>query len=283
MRMAPGVSVDVHGQTDVGKTRKVNQDQFLVAALRKTIEIEQTSLPPSHQPVLGGDAHALLLLVADGVGGVPGGDEASAVALDTVAEYVGRSMRCFYKLDELAQEDLLAELTRSVQEGHASVLQHAAGEPERSRMATTLTMAHVLWPRAYVVQIGDSRCYHVRGATVTQVTTDHTLAEELLRVGALSREEARRSPFRHVLSRTVGGEPTEIQPEISMLVLEGGDALLLCTDGLTNHVGDTAIGEQLGRAALAREACAALVRAALDDGGSDNVTVVVARFGDMGT
>lgn len=282
MRMAAGVNVDVHGQTDVGKARKENQDQFLIAALRKTIEIGQTSLPPSHRRVPGSDAHALLLLVADGVGGVPGGDEASAVVLDTVAEYVARSMRCFYKLDEFAQDDLLGELARSVREGHASIMQRAAGEPGQPAMATTLTMAHVLWPRAYVVQIGDSRCYHVRGAIATQVTSDHTMVQELLRRGALSEEDARRSPFRHVLSRAVGGEAKEIEPEISWLVLEPGDALLLCSDGLTNHVADTAIAERLNEPGSARDACGTLVQAALDDGGSDNVTVVVARFEEGG-
>jgi protein phosphatase len=130
----------------------------------------------------------------------------------------------------------------------------------------------------YIVQIGDSRCYHVRGSTIMQVTTDQTVVQYLVDQGALDPTEAAASPYSNVLSQAIGGGMVELQPEISKVDLELGDTLLLCTDGLTRHVDDGAIARCLEGSASAREACDRLIAAALDGGGSDNVTVVVSRF-----
>ena len=278
MLMAAGIHVDAHGLTDIGRERRDNQDQFLVAALHKVVEITETSLPPQYRKRFDSGARALLLLVADGVGGSAGGGEASSITLDTIVDYVTNSMRCFYKLDEQVQQDLLAELALSVQQSHLKVHEEAIREGRVAPMATTLTMAHVLWPRVYVVQIGDSRCYHLRGTALRQLTRDQTYAQELLDRGALTREEAESSPLSQVLSRAVGGAGEELAPEISQVALEPGDSLLLCTDGLTKHVSDAAIARLLREAPGSKEACESLVAAALEAGGSDNVTAVVSRF-----
>lgn len=278
MLMAAGIQVDAYGQTDIGRQRPENQDQFLVAALHKVVEIAHTSLPEPYRTRFDSGARALLLLVADGVGGTALGGEASSITLDTIVHYVTNSMRCFYKLDEQVQQDLLEELARSVQESHARVREKAEREGVMARMATTLTMAHVLWPRAYVVQIGDSRCYHLRGAALRKLTRDQTFAQELLERGALTADEAEQSPLSQVLTRAIGGEGSELMPEIGQVALAPGDALLLCTDGLTKHVPDAAIAAILASAATATAACQALIAAALADGGTDNVTAVVSRF-----
>lgn len=276
--MASGVTVDAHGATDIGRVRKVNEDQYLIAALHKVVEVRQTSLPAAACQRFESGARALILLVADGVGGTSRGDEASGLALDTIVSYVTNSMRCFYKLDDRVQQDLLAELASVVQQSNTIVRAEAARAGEHVRMATTLTMAHVLWPRAYVVQIGDSRCYHLRGTTLVQVTKDQTYAQDLLDRGAFSAEEAEQSPLSQVLSRAIGGEAVDLKPEIGQVMLEPGDALVLCTDGLTKHVPDVAIPLVVSAADDAEAACRALVGAALAGGGSDNVTVVVCRF-----
>jgi protein phosphatase len=278
MRMASGITIDAHGASDIGKVRTVNEDQFLVAALHKVVEVRQTSLPAAACQRFESGARALLLLVADGVGGASRGDEASSLALDTIVSYVTNSMRCFYKLDDRVQQDLLAELATVVQQSNTMVRAQAAREGEHVRMATTLTMAHVLWPRAYVVQIGDSRCYHLRGSVLRLVTRDQTYAQELLDRGALTPEEAEQSPLSQVLTRAIGGEAADLQPEIGQVDLEPGDSLVLCTDGLTKHVPDVAIPMVVAGADSAEAACRALVGAALAGGGSDNVTVVVCRF-----
>jgi len=258
--------------------RKVNEDQYLIAALHKVVEVRQTSLPAAACQRFESGARALLLMVADGVGGESRGDEASSLALDTIVSYVTNSMRCFYKLDDRAHGDLLAELATVVQKSNAILRAEAERAGDHARMATTLTMAHVLWPRAYVVQIGDSRCYHLRAGSLRQVTRDQTYAQELLDRGAFSREEAEQSPLSQVLTRAIGGQAADLTPEIGEVDLEPGDALLLCTDGLTKHVSDADVERLCTAAAGAREVCESLVAAAIEGGGSDNVTVVVTRF-----
>jgi len=277
MLMFDGIDVDIDGLTDRGRVRRDNQDQFLIAALHKAIEIHGTSIPESYRQRFNSGARALLLLVADGVGGRTGGDEAASITLDAITDYVTNSMRCFYKLDEQIPQELLSELAATVARSHNSVLQRAEERPEHTGMATTLTMAHVLWPRVYVVQIGDSRCYHMRGAAIEQVTKDQTLVQELVDLGALSPEDARGSPLSNILSQAIGGGD-ELRPAISKIAMEQGDALVLCTDGLTGHVSDAQILAHVQAAGSSRDACRRLVQAALEGGGRDNVTVIVGRF-----
>ena len=169
-----------------------------------------------------------------------GGEEASSRTLDTIVRYVAGSSLFFSNLDQEGQRALLHDLTLSVQWSHAAVRNEAAASTSLQGMATTLTMVLVLWPRAYVVQIGDSRCYHLRPPTITQVTKDQTMAQEMIDQGLLPAAAAERSPLSHVLSQAVGNKESEIWPEISSLDLEPGDTLLLCTDGLTKHVAERA-------------------------------------------
>lgn len=273
-----GLAVDVRGRTDVGRVRRVNQDQFLIAALHKVIDIHETSLPPQYRKQFDSGARALLLLVADGVGGGPGGERASSLTLDAIMQYVTTSMRCFYKLDQLASLDLMSELAASVHSSHLAVRTAAEAAPDDSGMATTLTMAHILWPRAYVVHIGDSRCYHLHGGQLELLTRDQTLSQAMVEAGNLTEEQAARSPYAHVLMQAVGGAH-DIEPALSQVDLEVGDTLLLCTDGLTKHVAHEEIGRLTRGAPDAAAACEALVGAALAGGGTDNVTALVARFG----
>jgi protein phosphatase len=272
------VRLDVAGATDAGKARENNEDQYLIAGLRRVVEIEETSIPLEGRLEFTRGASALLLLVADGVGGGKGGEEASSRTLDTIVRYVAGSSLFFSNLDKEGQHALLQDLTLSVQWSHAAVRNEAAGRASLQGMATTLTMVLVLWPRAYVVQIGDSRCYHLRPPAIRQLTKDQTMAQDMIEQGLLPAAAAERSPLSHVLSQAVGNRESEIWPEISSLDLEPGDSLLLCTDGLTKHVADARIAEVMAKADSAKEACASLIDAALRDGGSDNVTVVVTRL-----
>ncbi len=274
-----GTRVDAFGYTDVGRVRTVNQDHFLIASLHRSVEIESTSLPMQEGQRFAPAARALLLLVADGVGGGAGGEEASTWTLDTIVRYIAGSSQFFRRLGEEVEERFLNDLTLAVQWSHAAVKDRAIETPELAGMATTLTMAMIIWPRAFVLQIGDSRCYHLRDSDLAQVTTDQTLARQLIEQGALPEEAAERSPLSHVLSQSIGHHEPDVWPVISELELQTGDTLLLCSDGLMKHVPDSQIAELLGSASSAREAAAGLVGAALTAGGSDNVTVVAARFG----
>lgn len=272
-----GIGVDVRGRTDVGKVRRVNQDHFLVAALHKVIDIHDTSLPTSYRERFDSGARALLFLVADGVGGGPRGEIASSLTLDAIMGYVTNSMRCFYKLDQVASSDLMRELATSVQESHVRLRNESEVDPDTAGMATTVTMAHVLWPRAYLVHIGDSRAYHLRGDVLTQITQDQTVSQALVESGAMTEEQAASSPYANMLTQAVGGTD-ELEPALSHVDLQTGDALLMCTDGLTKHVSPPNIARLLAEHDDAAAASNALVEAALEGGGTDNVTALVARF-----
>jgi protein phosphatase len=266
--------LDAYGATHIGKVRTVNEDQFLIASLMKLVEIEQTSLQDSDLGQLTGPGRAALLMVADGVGGLQAGEKASETALENVARYVTQAMRCYYTVDEAAEERFIEELRTAVMRTHEDVQQAGEAHPGQEGMATTLTLVKVVNRRAYVVQVGDSRCYLFRDGELSQITRDQTIAQDLVDQGVMSAVTAEHSPFSHILSSAIGGTAS---PEVYTLDLHTGDVLLLSTDGLTKHVSNVELREQLGSPDSAEAICNRLVQMALDDGGSDNVTVVVAR------
>jgi protein phosphatase len=142
-------------------------------------------------------------------------------------------------------------------------------------MASTLTLAYFIWPYGYVVQVGDSRCYHWTGGKLRLVTRDQTLAQDLVDQGVLPLERMAKSPFRNVLARAIGAD--EATPEVSRVDLDTKSTFLVCSDGLTKHVSDEEIGEQIAAMKSSEQLCRALVQMALDRGGSDNVTVLAVR------
>jgi serine/threonine protein phosphatase PrpC len=268
--------IECHAVSDRGRVRTTNEDQFLVGDLARTLLIGQTSLSREDHSRLVGDPLGKLLVVADGMGGMGGGSLASSVAVDTLVGYVLNAMPWFFGLDEKRQDDLADELKAAVERCQAAV-ERAAGE-DHAPMGTTLTMAYVLWPRAYVLHVGDSRCYVFRAGHVLQVTRDQTMAQRLADSGVLDGKQAAESSWKDVLWSAIGGGESELAPEVYKVHLEAGDALLLCTDGLTKHVGDDEIAAVLAGHASAEDACVKLVGLAKAAGGSDNVTVAVAAI-----
>jgi protein phosphatase len=218
----------------------------------------------------------MLITVADGVGGRGGGQRASAIAVNTLARFVLNTMPWFFSLDEEHDNDLLEDLKQALAKCEQTVQTRASEESALRRMATTLTMACIVWPWLYIVHAGDSRCYLLRGGELEQVTTDHTVAQQLVESGVLPAERAEASRFSHVLWNTVGGS-SELSPDVYKARLEDDDVLLLCSDGLTKYVADDTIKEILKRRASAEESCSKLVEAATREGGSDDITVVVAQ------
>ena len=148
--------------------------------------------------------------------------------------------------------------------------------PAKRSMSTTLTLALVVWPWYYVLQVGDSRCYTFWDGKLEQMTRDQTLAQDLVDKGALPADKAAGSPFSHVLASSIGGR--EAQPEVKRLdVRPRGRIVLLCSDGLTKHVSDVQIAEQCRIMTSAEQLCRTLLEMALADGGSDNITVIAGR------
>ena len=158
---------------------------------------------------------------------------------------------------------------------HEAVVARAALEADGRTMATTLTMFLGVWPWYYLLQVGDSRYYMYRQGTLTQVTRDQTLAQDLVDQGVFTRAVAANSRLAHVLSSAIGGETTT--PVVTRLRASWRNVHLLCSDGLTKHVTDERITERLAAMTSAREVCEQLLQDALDGGGSDNITSSVGR------
>lgn len=142
-------------------------------------------------------------------------------------------------------------------------------------MGTTLSALILLQEKAFTVQVGDSRIYRLRNGELLMLTHDHTWVDDAIRAGVISPAEAENHPYKHVLTRAIGGEP-DVKPDISSDEIQVGDIYLLCSDGLINHVSDDTIGEVL-RAKVPSEAAWNLVGQALQGGGSDNTTVLIVR------
>jgi protein phosphatase len=163
-------------------------------------------------------------------------------------------------------------------DAHAHVRQAAEESGESGSMATTLTMALAVWPRAYIVQVGDSRAYRLRKGELECITRDQTVAQALHDAGAITRSEADRSPMKHVLTSALGGsEDSPAEPVTSLLDLEMDDLLLLCSDGLTGHLKDDEIRAILDHGGSAKQLCRTLLEEALERGGHDNVTVLIGK------
>jgi serine/threonine protein phosphatase PrpC len=266
--------LDLFGLTHPGMVRTENQDHFLLCTLHQQIVIHGTSLPGAEQLPLRGQRMGTILLVADGVGGSSAGGEASQLATETITSYVSSTMQCYHASNSSEENEFFSALKSAVIGAHQAVRREAG--KEKTRMATTLTLAIAVWPRAYVVQVGDSRCYFYYNGQLKQVTRDQTVAQYLVDSGAMPAAQAERSPYSNVLSSSIGGE--EARPEIALLdITPRGCIILLCSDGLTKHVTNDEIAEHLRTMTSSEQVATDMLQLALDRGGSDNITIVIGR------
>ena len=267
--------IDVHGLTHPGKVRSDNQDHFLICALKKQVVVHQTSLPQTEQLLAEPERLAFLAMVADGVGGGAKGAEASQMALAAVTQYVTNSMRSYYTARASDDQTLTLALKEGALQCHAEMVQRGQEDPDYRGMATTLTLYLGVWPRAYLLQVGDSRCYLLRDGELTQMSRDQTMAQELIDLGVTVSSEAMEGRLANTLSSSIGGRQTA--PAVTRLDMKWGNVVLLCSDGLTKHVSDERIRERLRSMTSAKQACEDLLEDALADGGTDNITLIVGR------
>jgi len=267
--------LDLFGLTHPGKVRRDNQDHFMVSTVHRQVVVHGTSLAGTDTLPLRSSRLATILLVADGVAGSQGGGDASELALSAITRYVATSMECFHTSRRHADTEFDVALQRAALDAHDAVRAEAATRPGVKRMATTLTLAIAVWPEMFVMQVGDSRCYHYQDGTLHLVTRDQTLAQELVDRGALPAESASRSPLSSVLVSSIGGDTTT--PVVTRVSLNRTSAVLLCTDGLTRHVSDEEIAEQFSIMQSSEQLSRALLDLALERGGTDNITVLIGR------
>jgi PPM family protein phosphatase len=212
----------------------------------------------------GAGDRGMLALVADGMGGHAAGEVASRIAADTV-------MRMYHQLDGSPPEVFAACLA----EANRLIRERSEAEAACAGMGTTCTVLAVRDDTAFLAHIGDSRAYLLRDGRLRQISEDHSLVAQLVRDGSISKEEAARSPQRHVIVRALGLDPS-VKPSISRqgLPLQAGDSLVLCSDGLSDLVDDETIASTVARLP-AGEACQQLLDRALAAGGTDNISVGV--------
>jgi protein phosphatase len=233
--------VEQAGRTDVGRQRSANEDSLVVQ-------------PP-------------LFAVADGMGGAKAGEVASAVAVQAV-----ESAR---DSDEPAE----AQLTEIVRAANRRIYDLAVADESRRGMGTTLTLAKVHGDEVSLAHVGDSRAYRVRDGELSQLTRDHSLVAELERSGQITAEAAEHHPQRSIITRALGPEP-DVEVDTYTLAGRAGDLFLICSDGLTSMISDDEIGSIVRSAGTLDEAADALVRAANQSGGKDNITVILFRLGE---
>jgi protein phosphatase len=270
------LAVRGHGLTHPGRVRPGNEDQFLVAVLNKSLEVQQTSLSDAPGALSNPVGH--LFVVADGVGGSLGGSRASALAVSAIEDFMVDTLHWCRLLRGPEETGLLKEFQQALQQADARVFREGRSHPELRGMGTTLTLAYSFGHELFVAHVGDSRCYLLREGMLYRLTRDHTLVAEMVRRGVLAPEEAATHSFRHVVTNVVGGNDPGVQVELHKLPLAAGDRLLLCSDGLTEMVSEGEILGILKDEEDPEAACEHLVARANERGGKDNVTVVVARF-----
>lgn len=264
--------IDVFGLTHPGHVRAANNDHFLVASFHRHMHVHGTSIPGGlHDEET--ESRGFLLLVADGVGSLASAGEGSALALTTLTRHLLHATELCSHMAISDEAGAAEALREAVMRAHGALLER--GNDDHSRPATTLTMFAAFWPRAFVVHVGDSRMYRLRGADFTCVTSDQTYEQLMVESGAVKPGTPAASRLKHMLWSAVGNE--DIVPQVIPIDLKREDVNLLCTDGLTKHVTDDEIRQHLTQVTSSEATCRALVDLALSRGGTDNVTVVIGR------
>ena len=277
--IAPGqVRVAAAGRTDVGRVRSNNEDHFLIGKVRRAQEILATNLDPALMPVLPEEVgHAFV--IADGMGGMASGEEASRLAIITGLELVRDAGKWHFDVDDPVEAaELRATLLRYFQQVNRRVYRQAATHASLEGMGTTLTVAYAVGLRLFLAHVGDSRAYLYHGGLLQQLTRDHTVAQELANTGRIAQSEVKTHRMRNVLTHYIGSPDDGLRAEFHRLELADGDRLLLCSDGLSDFVEEQAIAAVLTAEPTPEAACLGLINKANAGGGRDNITAVVANF-----
>ncbi len=260
-------SLRVGYRTDVGRARELNEDSALVLDLDSGAAVDALA-----------EMKRGLYVVADGMGGYDAGEAASGLVIQVMTQLarqgLGPSPAPGGALDSPS-----THLRQWVEEANRAV--HAARLSAESEMGTTVVAAVIAGALATIANVGDSRCYHIGSSGLRRVTTDHSLVERLVAVGQITRAEAESHPQRNVIYRAVGDKP-EVEVDLYEQVLGGGEALMLCSDGLSGMVPDERLLQLWKTSVSPQDACDRMVAAANQAGGEDNITVIIIQASPNG-
>lgn len=235
------------GLTDKGLKRDGNQDSFMV------------------------DERLGLFIVADGVGGHSGGEVASALAVETVREVVGHPRAMQFKAKEV--------LYQAYEEASHRIFDRAIQESRLNGMGTTMVMGYIRENKLFIANVGDSRCYLFRKPHLWQLTEDHSLINEQIRLGMMTEEQAKKVIGKNVITRSVGFE-RDVFPDLLEREISSGDTFLFCSDGLSGMVDDQEMCKIFNQTPI-EKITPMMIQKALAGGGDDNVTVVVLHVQDV--
>jgi serine/threonine protein phosphatase PrpC len=276
--LSPSAQVDMAALTHAGLVRTNNEDHYLTVRAERSLQILQTNLPGGLMPSRF-DEFAYGLAVADGVGGSGAGDVASSTALTKIIYLVIHTSDWIMRVIESQDADRVMErMSERFRKIDDAVRALSENDPALFGMGTTLTVAISRSRDLFIGHIGDSRAYLLRENKLHQLTQDHTLAQALIDFGIAKPDDLATKAMRNVLTTCIGSAGERGEAEVQRVALEDGDQLLLCTDGLTEMVGDESIGAALVESDSASRACEALINLALSTGGLDNITVALARY-----
>lgn len=258
--------------THVGLKRSENQDNYIVLRRVRTQQLLLTSMPTESLVLPTDETYAIA--VADGMGGMGQGGLASEIAIRTGWELAGRTTSWMMKLDNLDSAELTERIEGFVYLMQQAFVQEYEANPQFANSGTTFTSAYFVSSFAAISQIGDSPCFLWRDGTMRRVSVDHTIEQEFISAGVAPEIAGK---FSHMLTRCLGHESQNARPDVHFLRLRPGDQLLICTDGLTDMVAEPHIATAIDEGQSAQAVCDALIRLALEAGGKDNVTAVLAR------
>lgn len=243
--------MEIGVKTSRGRIREINQDFYYIS--------DGLDYP--------------LFIIADGMGGHKAGEVASKMAVEIISSTLERDIS---KL-KLKDDYIVKSIKDSIWRANEEIYKKAQESQECHGMGTTVTLAWDIRDKIYIGHVGDSRAYILRNKELVQITEDHSLVEELIKNGSISREEARYHPQKNVITRAVGTSE-DIRVDIIVKEKLEGDILLLCTDGLTNMLNDEEIKELLLVNEDIQKACDYLVQRSNDKGGFDNISVVAIKY-----
>lgn len=235
------------GDTHVGKVRKNNQDYYYTPKQGDKLEIA---------------------IVADGMGGYKGGDVASQLCVNTIIRLFGSKYT-----EDIDVEELLYECINAA---NIAVYDRASESEYLRGMGTTVVLAAFLGEKVYVLNVGDSRAYHInKDNEAVQITVDHTLVQEYINLGKITKQEARTHNYRHVITRAIGTDK-RVMIDMFKVELRAGEHILLCSDGMYEYIDCNMIKEIMDKSRSTKKVVNKLIDTSLESGGADNVTVVIA-------
>ncbi|MFN0019694.1 MAG: PP2C family protein-serine/threonine phosphatase [Pirellulaceae bacterium] len=266
------VTAEFGAASHVGLVRPNNEDHYVVVRRSRMRELLLSNLPAG--ALKTSVEAAYVMTVADGMGGEVFGELASRLAVTAAWEMAPREVAWIQNTGPQILEQMKEKAEAFTQLMHQAFQERVRRFPDSAGMGTTLTIAYVVGQEAFIGHAGDSRAYLVRGARISQLTKDHTLAEAYASAGYAREDVAR---VKNILTNFLS-DVQEVRLDVDHVSLEDGDYLLLCSDGLSDLVPQESIAAAINAAATPQAACDALITLALARGGKDNVTAVIGRF-----